>query len=430
MVAIEKKLQPLQIDTKSIRPLTPLSPRLEEKNDILVDSPATVNTRPRYHLTTNRFSNKRYSTTFLHPPNDLHNNHEDMVLSSPIHDIKSNGHKRSTSADNENVTLPRNQSVRDLPSKRVSYDAKSHSKSTGDIPKKKWFQLPRITLKRQASTPQKNAQDSLKAGSVEPPEPPPQLLFNLDWSSKDYTTPLFWDNDVNSYLISTPRSPKIRRRCSGYGLEMMISNTNNSDSNSSDTTLTANDITYNEKVRLTRRLSCPDYENSLAPSSKDEDSSLQSSPLTPTDATPTSKCCSKVKHTSTGSGSKLFSNFQRSKRGGRGVLKDVHGVIPSASSSTSSVTSNSSSPSPLPSPKPHHTKDYEPLLFNVYAPNTNDIVLNINKIKPRTQKLKRKVSPKLEQKALHLWQNQLMLALNDMKSISPKNHVIVSKSKN
>jgi hypothetical protein len=425
MVATGKKLRPLEIDTKSTRPPAPLSPCSEEKHEVLsVNSPATVNIRPKHHLTTDRFSNKRYSTSYLHQPINEYIHQENLHL-SPIHDTKLNGHKRSTSADNETVTLPRNQSVPDLKSKRASYDAKNPIKSTGDTLKKKWFQLPRITLKRQASTPQKSGYGGLKAGLVEPPEPPPQLLFNLDWSSKDSALPILWDNDVSNFSIGTPTSPVIRRRCSGYGFEIMLSNTHNRDTTDANATMAINDIpSEDDKIKLTRRLSCPNYENFLT-STKEDDSTPQLSPVTPNETTVNNNI--KVKHNRTGSSGKLFSNFQRPNASNRGVSNDGHGVIPSASSSTSSVTPSSSPPSPLSSPKPNHSEDYKLLLFTVHAPNTNEVVLNFNNIKPRVHKLKRKTNSKLEQKALHFWQNQLLQALNDMESISPKDHVIVSK---
>jgi hypothetical protein len=74
-----------------------------------------------------------------------------------------------------------------------------------DSKKKKWFQTSRSALKRYLSTPPtRRGYGGLKAGSVEPPEPPLQLLFNLQWSTSK-------QDDVNNHASSTPNSPVLKR---------------------------------------------------------------------------------------------------------------------------------------------------------------------------------------------------------------------------
>lgn len=432
MVAIEKKLRLLEIDTKPI-PLnlffTPCSEEereeLDTKDQFMVDSPIPSGTRRQRRLTTT--SNKRYSASFLNHPINIHNRqHEDLPPTTQ--NTKLNGHKRSTSAGSELFSLPRNYSTPDFHVRLDSSDSKGSIRSTTSS-KKKWFQLPRMTLIRQSSTPPTRDLDGLKAGLVEPPEPPPQLLFNLDWSSKNSPTPLLWDNDVSNHSFSTPTSPNINRRSSGYGFDIIVSNDLVTSLNEFDV---KNDNSSNiptDKMSLPRRLSLPDCENILTPSAintntKEELSPQNTPPLTPHE---TSVLNHKIKITTNSCNSKLFSSFQRPALR-RKTSSDSYGVAPSASSSTSSTSSTSSSAvnTPCTSPSLSNGEFYKPLMFNVYAPNSCTVVLNFSKIKPRVNKLRRKSNLKAEQKALQAWQNQLLLALDKMKSTSSQPHIIVS----
>lgn len=299
-----KKLELLQIDTQLVPKTRPKSRTMDKT--------------------------KRYSTSCL-------------LDTCSYNNSKSIGHKRSVSFGSETIFLPRNQSVPNLLSKAT--DIKNSTKN-----KKKWFQLSR--LKRQASTPPKRDYGGLKAGLVEPPEPPPQLLFNLDWSSNKLQ-PLVCDNTVLSTdVCSDPDTPQ-------------------------------------ESPILVRRGSCPAY----------KPTSLEETDTPPQSPTHKSKL---IPH-------KLFSNFQRPILR-RGNSNDGHhNIIPSASSSSSSTASTPSSPL-----DDHH-------LFNVYEPNTNQIVLRFGQIKSRNTKLKRK--SKNEAKTLHIWQNELLYTLNDLKIALPKLYV-------
>lgn len=430
MATIEKKLRPLEIDTKPIPLNLYFTPCTEEeeseeqktKDQLMTDSPIPSNTRRQRRLTAT--SNKRYSASFLNHPINIHNcQHEDPT--PPTQNAKVNGHKRSTSAGNELFSLPRNYSTPEFHSKHDTSELKQSIKSAHS-PKKRWFQLPRMTLIRQSSTP---PLDGLKAGLVEPPEPPPQLLFNLDWSSKNSPKPLLWDNDVSNHSFSTPTSPNINRRSSGYGFDIIVSNDLATSFNEFDV---KNDNTSNiptDKLSLPRRLSLPDCENMLTPTAEITNPMEEPSPQSTPPSTPveTSTPNHKLKITTNGYNSKLFSSFQRPAMR-RKTSTDSYGVSPSASSSTSSTSSTSSSSvtTPCTSPSLSNGEFYKPLLFNVYAPNSNTVVLNFSKIKPRVNKLRRKTSVKAEQKALQAWQTQLLLALEKNKATSSQPHIIVS----
>ncbi|KAI9259814.1 Dbl homology domain-containing protein [Helicostylum pulchrum] len=278
MDEIEKKLELLQIDTQLVPKARPKSLTMDKT--------------------------KRRSTSLL-------------LDTCPYNSSKSIGHKRSVSFGSETIFLPRNQSVPNLLSKAT--DAKNSIKS-----RKKWFQLSR--LKRQASTPPKRDYGGLKAGLVEPPEPPPQLLFNLDWSSNKLQ-PLECDNNtlLSTDFRSDPDTPQ-------------------------------------ESPIVVRRGSCPVYKPTPPPAKTD------SPPPSPT---------------------------HKSK-------------LTSASSSSSSTASTPSTP----------LDDHQ--LFDVYEPNTNQIVLRFSQIKSRNTRLKRK--SKNEARTLHIWQNELLYTLNDLKITLPKLH--------
>lgn len=139
---------------------------------------------------------------------ETHHQHDLHFSTTPI-----KHHKRAASESGEYATtdiLPTRQSLPDL----KEYIHKNSFCSN----KKKWFQIPRMTLRRQQSTPPRSGLGGLKAGSVEPPDPPPQLLFNLDWSTpnlKGSSTTTLWDNnDVKQLAESTPATPATSRRSS------------------------------------------------------------------------------------------------------------------------------------------------------------------------------------------------------------------------
>lgn len=279
---------------------------------------------------------QRHSTSFLF-------NTEAKATEEKLHN-----HKRSASAGHESIMLP-----------RADYDSSSKGLIRQQLnSRKKWFQLPRITLKRQASTPPRAGYGGLKAGLVEPPEPPPQLLFNLDWSSND--APL--GNDVSS----TPNTPTISKRSSGFNFEIIEP-----------------PIIPSHNDRIVRRQSCPNYEDNEVLKKQ----------------------------------TKLFSFGRPVLR--RGVSSDGCTVTPSASSSTSSTSST-----PTPSPISPCLDDFKPL-FIVSAPNSEEVILNFKTIKPRTCKLRSKVNPKIELKALNVWQTQLLISLNTTKSLPRENPVSI-----
>lgn len=283
----------------------------------------------------------------------------------------SDGHKRSVSVGNETIFLPRNQSVPNLLSRATE--------TKRSLKKKKWFQLPSIGLKRQTSTPPKRGYGGLKAGLVEPPEPPPQLLFNLNWSSNNLQ-PLEWDN-------LTPSTE--------FSLDL------------------ATPTTHEGNLTIfIRRGSCPLYTRSSTDTPPPSPTFKLKSAATTAPNTPTN--------------TKLFPNFQRPILR-RGTSNDIlHSITPSASSSTSSTTSIPSTASPIITPL-HPNEDHPKLvLSNVYEPQSNQIIIRFGQIKSRTSKLKRKSNTKNELKALHIWQNELLETLNNINTKSTTQHVIVS----
>ncbi|CAO3703050.1 unnamed protein product [Rhizopus stolonifer] len=219
---VKKKFQHLKIDTKSILRPPSLSDVDEDKavNDFRHDWSSNVSITP---------VDKRYSTS---------------VLQSDSLYLK---HQRSASAGNElTYNLPRVSSVPDLTKQPF---AKS-------VQKKRWFQ--RVSLKRNTSTPIQRM-DTGPNSAVEPPEPPPRLLFNLQWSS-EYPSSIWNSDDNSSHSISTPTSTTSR---SSSRLEL--------------------DSTYfeeNPTSFLSRRLSAPLYDDfELSSESLKENSKRTSLPL-------------------------------------------------------------------------------------------------------------------------------------------------------
>jgi hypothetical protein len=110
-----------------------------------------------------------------------------------------------------------------------------------DSKKKKWFQTSRSALKRYLSTPPTRCgYGGLRAGSVEPPQPPLQLLFNLQWSTSK-------QDDVNNHASSTPNSPVLKR----------YSHTARPDFIPSCPTHASNPCVFLCKAQVTRRSSLP-----------------------------------------------------------------------------------------------------------------------------------------------------------------------------
>lgn len=325
-----------------------------------------------------------------------------MITASPIQQ-----HKRSVSAIYEyaiDSSHLHHQSSPDL-QQQVHRNA-SHNK-------KKWFQLPRMNLKRQQSTPPKRGYGGLKAGLVEPPEPPPQLLFNLDWSTGLKGPTRRWENDVKQ-SASTPVTPVVSRRSSGAYSDTIFSTEYHStrhkkSSSSVSSTSTAvpeqDDAQLESDMLAVRRLSCPDYNY--------QDAFLD-------EAAGNTASQSKPGSTST----KIFSNIPIHQRPNmkRGIsTESVLCRSPSPSSSPSSVPTPPSSP-----PLSKSSADYKMLLFNVYAPDSGELILNFRSIEPRTVKLKRRYNLKSEQKALNEWQTQLLTRLKHSFSVQHRDNTIVS----
>lgn len=302
------------------------------------------------------------------------------------------------------------------PHHQSSPDLRQHIQSNAAHNKKKWFQLPRMNLKKQQSTPPRRGFGGLKAGLVEPPEPPPQLLFNLDWSTSLKGPTTLWENDVKQ-SASTPVTPVVSRRSSGVYSDTIFSTECNttrhkksSSSVSSLSTLVPEQPDHHTTAQLdkdmlaVRRLSCPSYNYQVI--YLDEASNTTSKP--------------KPGSTST----KLFSIIPMHQRPSlkRGVSTESV-LYHSSSSSSSSSSSAASTPPPSP-PLSKASTDYKILLFNVYTPDTNELVLNFRNIQPRTVKLKRRCNLKSEQKALHEWQTQLLTRLKHSFSVQRRDNTI------
>lgn len=199
--------------------------------------------------------------------------------------------------------------------------------------KKKWYQLPRMALKRnQSMLPIQAGYGGLKAGTVEPPDPPPQLQLDLDWSTKD----IIINNKHQSF--STPVSPVPSRTPSIDSPSLKQHKKSSSLSSFKSKKPNKRPVSFNELDSM-----C--YLNTI----HDEDQLLISSPITDTN-----------------------DNEQ-----------EHH----------------------------HHPK-------TIYTPDTHEFILDFKNVKPRTTKLKRKSIRKLELKAIHEWQHQLLKALD--KNVFPK----------
>ncbi|GAN10972.1 hypothetical protein MAM1_0440c10522 [Mucor ambiguus] len=283
--------------------------------------------------------------------------------------------------------------------------------------KKKWFQLPRMNLKRQQSTPPRRGFGGLKAGLVEPPEPPPQLLFNLDWSTSLKGPTSLWDNDVKQ-SASTPVTPVVSRRGSGVYSDTIFSteyNTTRHKKSSSSVSSTSTVVpeqadNHHTTAQLesdmlaVRRLSCPNYNC--------QDIFLDEAGNTASKAKPGS--------TSTKQCSIIPMHQRPSLKRGISAESILYHSSPSLSLSSSSAASTPPSSPPL----FKSSADYKLLLFDVYAPDTNELVLNFRNIQPRTVKLKRRCNLKSEQMALHEWQTQLLTRLRHSFSVQHRDHTI------
>ncbi|KAI8994921.1 hypothetical protein BDB01DRAFT_902589 [Pilobolus umbonatus] len=103
-----------------------------------------------------------------------------------------------------NKLITRNISTPNLKDLNSIYYEKINDKLGHGPLKKRWFQLPRITLKRHSSNPLRRGYGGLKAGTVEPPEPPPQLFMDSSITSPDATADTEeWDNYFNKFTSKT-----------------------------------------------------------------------------------------------------------------------------------------------------------------------------------------------------------------------------------
>ncbi|KAI7904414.1 Dbl homology domain-containing protein [Cokeromyces recurvatus] len=236
-----------------------------------------------------------------------------------------------------------------------------HCQSTPDLKshllKKKWFSFSRINLRRQRSTPPLNriGYGGLKPGTVEPPDPPPQLLYHLDHYFSDRETTQVSTPPSSSFTIS------VNRRRS-----LIDINKQHQESPSFSSTLS----TAEEEERSTvieqfqakhhynphRRLSCPDAH-------EDSDKELSFMPES-----------EDVAH-----------NIKKNH-------KEEH--VKSSLSSFEEQKSNV-------------------LLFDIYKPHTTKFVMSFKQLEPRTVKLRRRVHPKSETKAVLEWQYHLIKTLNE-----------------
>lgn len=237
------------------------------------------------------------------------NNRSSTLIESPIHEEEETErnptiyHLRSSSLHDIIPPSPQQQNINEY-----QY-------------RKKWYQLPRMNLKRNQSMVPIHSNGGLKAGTVEPPEPPPQLELDLDdWLST--TEDLIINNKHQS--VSTPVSPSVSLR-------------HKKSSSSSILSLPP------AKQQKQRPISFNEFE-SMTTSSLDED------------------------------------------------------LLISPSVSTNSATNNNT---------PSYTNTH-----SIYTPDTNELVINFKHIKPRTTKIPVK-RRKIEYKALHEWQQQLLLSLNN-----------------
>jgi hypothetical protein len=351
METVQKSFRKLEIDTAPTRLIW------TEKEPPINDNRAAEDRIQDWQLTKST-SNKRYSTSSIVEPSS----------STEAAELK-----RSTSAGTQ-LYFSHN------------VDAK------GISPKKKWFhQLPRMTVKRTQSNPSNRRQ----ADSIEPPEPPPQLLFNLSWSTENTASP-----SICSY--STPTSPAISRNNSGIALDRLtMTNIQPSCSSSSTSTVASEEPTtpIDPAANLLRRSSCPNYQFT-------DMSNLETSVTSKTKKKPLCSNSLSVRQPIDG----------KHKRGTS--IDALSQLSSSKSSTTSSPTLYKSSTSSS------SQYQYKPLFFNVYTPHTNQLVMNFAHLKLRTVKLHRRTNAKAEQKAIYHWQKELLLALSKQHLSKPKSDIV------
>ncbi|CEP09697.1 hypothetical protein [Parasitella parasitica] len=239
--------------------------------------------------------------------------------------------------------------------------------------KKKWFQIPRMTLKRQQSTPPRRGFGGLKPGLVEPPEPPPQLLFNLEWSAnlEGSTAMLSWKNDVN-HSASTPVTPVVSRRSSSVYPDLFPlyedCNAHHKKSSSVSSTSTVvpedDDIQLDDDYLALRRQSCPEYDDQ-EPYHGDTAKTRSRS-----------KCCY--------ASAKLLSIVKRGAS-----TESVLQPLPLPSTSASTLPSSTSSTPPSSPPLSKTRIECKNSLRSIYVPDTNELVLNFSNIQPRISPTKK-----------------------------------------
>ncbi|CEI86583.1 hypothetical protein RMCBS344292_01018 [Rhizopus microsporus] len=395
---VKKRNRHLQIDTH-----TPSTLGNVKEDTVLEDFDHGWN--PLFSFTPINKETKRYSTSIIH-----------SAVEQRQLDIK-RSHHRSASADNELASsLPRVSSVPELNQTSIKPLTKNASQ------RKRWFQLPRMTLKRNPSTPVRRIDSGTRTAAIEPPEPPPRLLFNLQWSSEYIAaSPLIWNSDDNSSnSISTPTSPTISRKSSKIEIEF------------SDYLLNSPDrVTISQQLDtafMNRRLSCPVYDQTIETSQGSavkDDSTVYSHPkrLSLLSKAKTMIDSSTTNHACNTTNVRLFSkSCPRSLTQQRPRLKKTSDISNSNSSSSSSIHSliASSTTSISSSSSGPATPDNECHLGSVLTPNASKCVINFGNIKPRSFKMKRRCNPKQELKALSLWQQELTKALEPDRYTLPK----------
>ncbi|KAI9485441.1 MAG: Dbl homology domain-containing protein [Benjaminiella poitrasii] len=338
-------------------------------------------------------------------------------------------HKRSTSANSEILFSHHYQSTPDLTLKNQPPFSPTNSNNSPFSLKKRWFQLPRMNLKRQQSTPplKRSGYGGMKPGTVEPPDPPPQLLYNLDWSTK----PIDTCQTVVTGSISTPASPIISysdvessggcRRRSSIATTVVTNHDmlpapvsvekqqhhQKSSSLSSTSTIVEdeelseeafqmfikNEKNLNGSCLLRRRLSCPN----------DEKLDLFFSPTFESAVTTIKK---------------------KSKK------KFIKSPISPSKSSPLPSTMAASVDGSADKMATHSNQNNNVLFFDIYIPHTKKLVMSFKQIKPRTVKLRRRTHHKFETRAILEWQYQLIKSLNQnyfKQQERPTDHLPIEK---
>lgn len=392
METVKKGLRKLEIDTA---PATLTWP----ENEVIINDNRAPDDRIQDWKLEKSTSNKRYSTSSVTEPY--------ISISSPVDAAEL---KRSTSTGAQLYSKRNSQAASNV----IDTDTK------GVSPKKKWFrQLPRMTVKRTQSSPSNRC----KGDSVEPPDPPPQLLFNLSWSTENNTAPP--PTPWSSYSFSTPTSPAISRDNSSIALDKLaMTNMETPSSSSSSSTATVEEEPTTPVRNLLRRNSCPDYFSDISNLVTKEVSVIPETCITTAKPKTKNPCRAKSVKLFCSSNRLPTINSELTHKRGASVgtfPQPLPFSTPSKSSTASSPTHAKSSISSECTDIQHQ---YKPLLFKVYTPDKNQLVMDFANIKPRTVKLRRRINLKAEQKAIYHWQNELLLALSKSHPSKPKRAIV------